>query len=185
MQGDVETSAGAGRPLLLLDVDGPLNPYAASNSTLPVGYRKAGLASGYSQSRVRLNRAHGPMLWRFAEEQGLELAWATMWGPWAANQMIGFYLGLPELDGVAFDSLDMDFVREHGREWKFGYVEHWAAGRSLAWFDDEFQMEHEFRDRFLDRRERAGASTLLVDVSPSTGLTSEHFEQVADWVKAL
>ncbi|MET4923331.1 hypothetical protein P3L51_13370 [Streptomyces sp. PSRA5] len=90
------------RPLLLLDVDGPLNPYAA-RLPRPRGYTTHHLhpSSWLSRQtpgsrphrrglRVRLNPAHGPIL------TGLpfELAWATTWMH-EANTMIAPAVGLP------------------------------------------------------------------------------------------
>lgn len=172
------------QPALLLDVDGPLNPYMASNSTLPYSeWRKAKLASGWAQARVRLSRKHGPMLWDFAERHGMELLWATMWGPWAANQFIGSEIRLPPIEGVDFESLDMDYVRKHGQQWKFGYVLEQLGDRPLAWFDDEFQVEHVARDWFLGRRRELGAATLLVDISPHVGITEDDLKPVATWLE--
>jgi HAD domain in Swiss Army Knife RNA repair proteins len=76
------------RPLLLLDVDGPLNPWAARSA--PPGFAE----HRYRASRwgrrltVRLNPRHGRDLLELAERTGAELAWATTWGH-RANRVIG------------------------------------------------------------------------------------------------
>lgn len=173
------------RPLLLLDVDGPLNPY--QSRIPPLGYRKARQASRHARVHVRLNPEHGALLCGFAESHGVELAWATLWGPDRANALIGSFIGLPELAGVDFSPDDQTLVDRYGDSWKFGYVEHWARGRPLAWLDDEFKAQHlhVHRDQFLHRRKSAGVPTLLVDVSPRTGLTVAHLDHIGKWLLDL
>ena len=53
------------RPLILLDVDGPLSPWAAPRHAKPAGYVEHPLRlSRWSRKRLRiwLNPAHGPAL---------------------------------------------------------------------------------------------------------------------------
>lgn len=74
----------AGRPLLLLDVDGPLNPWAAKPCRRPDGYtthrlRPSGWEHAKKPLRVWLSPAHGPMLLDFSAGNNVELAWATTW----------------------------------------------------------------------------------------------------------
>jgi hypothetical protein len=49
--------------------------------------------------------------------------------------------------------------------WKFRAVGRFAAGRPLAWPDDDFDLYPRERDAFLDRREEG---TELVRVDPRT-----------------
>lgn len=65
-----------GRPLLLLDVDGPLNPFRA---TKPEGYTAHRLPTAGSSFQVWLNPGHGRMLLDFADRHGVELVWCTTW----------------------------------------------------------------------------------------------------------
>ena len=102
--------------LLLLDVDGPLNPYAAKSTRRPDGYvtyrrtPSGGWHTGrnarrFKGLRVWLNPEHGAQLLALAEETGLELAWATTWQH-EANDRIGPVLGLPALPVVEFPDYD-------------------------------------------------------------------------------
>jgi hypothetical protein len=167
------------RGLLLLDVDGPLNPYAARRTRRPPGYTTyRRTASGWHTGkdarlfrglRVWLNPGHGAQLLALAGETDLELAWATTWRH-EANDRIGPAIGLPRLPVVEFPDYDQG--------WKWRGVAEFAAGRPLAWFDDE-HAEHEGAAEFA--RSREGTSTLLVHVDPTQGLGSAHFAAVREW----
>lgn len=163
------------RPLLLLDVDGPLNPYAAKPTRRPEGYGTYRLRpSGWIEHkalRVWLNEAHGPMLLQFAAEHDVELAWATTWEH-DANTMIGPRIGLPELPVIEWSF--------SGVHWKFDGVLAFAAGRPLAWLDDDFARFDTEQAWFL--RERGDAPTLLHHVAPNVGLMGEDLDAVAKWI---
>jgi hypothetical protein len=89
------------KPILFLDVDGPLNPYAAKPSRRPEGYETHRMRpSGFDQPwqkplRVWLNPAHGSYLIALP----YELMWATTWGA-EANEWIAPHISLPELPAV-------------------------------------------------------------------------------------
>src|ERR1044072_5889410 len=91
------------RPLLLLDVDGPLNPWMAKPSRRPEGYsthrmRPSGWEQPYQKPlRVWLNHGHGADLLALP----YSLVWATTWAH-EANEWIGPHLGLPELPFIAW-----------------------------------------------------------------------------------
>jgi hypothetical protein len=106
------------RPLLLVDVDGPLNPYAAKPQHRPEGYETHRLLTprweaaerrrlavwGMPHKRVKplrvwLNPAHGRALARLP----FELAWATTWEE-EANNFVAPVLGLPVLPFVRWSS---------------------------------------------------------------------------------
>lgn len=168
----------AEKPLLLLDVDGPLNPYRAKPERRPEGYTTHRL-EGF---RVWLNPDHGPLLLAFAAEHGVELAWATTWEH-EANKSIGPNIGLPELPVV-----DLGWQRKfsgtiHTDNWKFDGVLAFAAGRPLAWLDDDFAHFRAEREWF--ENERGGAPTLLHHVDPAIGLTSTDLATVAAWLDSL
>jgi hypothetical protein len=164
------------QPLLLLDVDGPLNPYAAKPHRRPEGYathrlRPAGWERAKNPLRVWLNPAHGPMLTSFAEEHAVELAWATTWER-DANPMIGQLIGLPELPVI-----EWGFRAHH---WKFDGVLEFADGRPLAWLDDDFARFRQERAWFEARR--GDVPTLLHHVDPAVGLRPEDLDAVAAWL---
>ncbi|GLZ33431.1 hypothetical protein Lesp02_56190 [Lentzea sp. NBRC 105346] len=154
------------RPLVLLDVDGPLNPWAGE--ARPPGYvphdlRLSGRWWACRTLRVHLNPEHGRRLLDFAARTGAELAWASTWEH-RANTMIGPALGLPTLEVVEFAASDT---------WKYGPVARYAYGRPLAWFDDDFALHETAREAFLERRR--GLPTELIHVDPATGLTEAHW----------
>lgn len=170
------------RPLLLIDVDGPLNPYAAKPTQRPAGFETHRMrpASWIARAgahakplRVWLNPAHGPAL----QALPFDLVWCTTWTH-EANEWIGPHLGLPELPYVPFD--DMWALRSDGTYWKTHDVVTWAAGRPFAWVDDEVTD----RDREFVEYAHTGPA-LLLTISPRTGLLPEHFEQLTEWAAAL
>ncbi|RSM76755.1 hypothetical protein DMH04_36140 [Kibdelosporangium aridum] len=159
------------RGLLLLDVDGPLNPFAAKPHRRPPGYETFRKQTRMRRSlRVWLNPRHGLLLRALAEETGLTLVWATSWQH-EANDYIGPVIGLPPLPVIEFT------VR---RDWKWPAVTEYAAGRPLAWFDDQFD-----RGRQNFETERGDTPTLLCHVDPASGLRDRHFEAVRAWAKRL
>ncbi|NUT92365.1 MAG: hypothetical protein HOY78_10075 [Saccharothrix sp.] len=177
--------------LLMLDVDGPLNPYAAKPSKRPAGYRtfrytrSGGWYTGrdarrYRGLRVWLNPDHGPALRALAADTGLELVWATTWTH-LANELVAPAIGLPPLPVVEFPHYG-DGWRPDG-EWKWRAVAAYAAGRPLAWFDDELDAWPAARAAF--DAERAGVPTRLCPVDPRRGITAEHLDDVRAWAAGL
>ncbi|MFF6809431.1 hypothetical protein ACFZAG_06000 [Streptomyces sp. NPDC012403] len=167
------------RPLLFLDVDGPLNPYAARPERRPAGYitlrvpvDRGLLSSRRRPLRVWLNPEHGPALLRL----GYELCWATTWMG-DANRWIGPRLGLPELPFVDFgDALFQE--RPDGVHWKTGPLVEHADGRPFAWVDDE-QSE---LDRAYVAAHHPGTG-LLHHVDPRTGLREDDFRALAGFAR--
>lgn len=156
-------SAGAedrtGRPLLLLDVDGVLNPLA---NRPPPGFFVQWI-DGYE---VAISDRHRQWLSELA--QSFELRWATTWED-SANESIGPLLGLPELPVVRF------VAERTGDTWKLEAVQAVVGNRALVWIDDEL-----FLDAYEWARTRQ-APTLLIRPSSSVGLTSNHFDQVCQF----
>ncbi|MFF5446718.1 hypothetical protein [Streptomyces sp. NPDC012888] len=167
------------KPLLLIDVDGPLNPYAAQPQRRPAGYtthrmRPTGWTEG-KPLRVWLNPGHGAELTELS--RWYELVWATTWKD-EANDWIGPHLGLPRLPYV-------DWPQMHGRAprgtfWKTQYVLDHAAGRPFAWIDDDITAA----DREYVETYHPGHA-LLRSVDARTGLTGADFDALADWAAAL
>jgi hypothetical protein len=170
------------RPLVLLDVDGPLNPWAAKPDSLPEGYVEHRFRlSGWSRRkplRMRLNPDHGADLARLAARTGAELVWATTWEH-KANTMVGPAIGLPSLRVIEFAAYADQST------WKFTAVSRFARGRALAWLDDDFDMYPAARDAFLDRRHSSALPTFLARVNPRTGMTPEDLSSIETWLHAL
>ncbi|MFF0447828.1 hypothetical protein ACFYT4_15705 [Streptomyces sp. NPDC004609] len=174
------------RPLLLLDVDGPLNPFAARLPRLR-GYTTHRLRPAVWLSRqtpgsrrhrrglrVRLNASHGPRL------TGLpfELAWASAWMH-EANTLIAPGVGLPpDLPVVEWpESFPAD---PDGLLWKTRPVLEWAAGRPFAWVDDMLTA----RD-VAHVAEHHDAPALLLRIHPKWGLRDDDFARLRGWAEAL
>lgn len=158
------------RPLLLLDVDGPLNPFRA---TKPEGYTAHKLMTSGQTFNVWLNHDHGRMLSDFADEHGVELVWCTTWEHDA--NCISLLIGLPVLPVIEFGFT--------ATEWKFNAVLKYAGDRPLAWLDDDFLLFRAEREWFV--QQRGTVPTLLHLVSPSVGLTVDDLAAVGTWAAAL
>lgn len=182
------------RGLLLIDVDGPLNPFAAKPTRRPPGYETFRLtpsggwhtdraARRHRGMRVWLHPGHGELLLRAAEDTGLELVWATTWTH-EANAYVGPAIGLPELPVIEFPDRDLHAHRgwlDDG-DWKWPSVAEYAAGRPLAWLDDELHDRKAFRTaRAAFDQVRASTPTLLCQVDPRHGLRPDDLTAVRAW----
>ncbi|MDF2712376.1 MAG: hypothetical protein K0R62_8028 [Nonomuraea muscovyensis] len=158
------------RPLLLVDVDGVLNPFGRPEP----GFRRYHCTIGPEAYTVHLDARHGTRLLELALATGAELAWATTWEH-HANHWIAPRIGLPELSvvpmGPARDS-------ELGEMFKTPHVAAYVEDRPFVWFDDQVRDEDE---RYL--RERQGLDRfLLVCVDPVGGLTRQHLAMARRWL---
>ncbi|MEV5510002.1 hypothetical protein [Streptomyces orinoci] len=155
------------QPLLFLDVDGPLNPYAAQPEQCPKGFitLRVGERPGTRQPpHLWLNPDHGQSLLRL----GFELCWATTWME-EANHWIGPALGLPQLPWVDFgDSLLRE--RPDGVHWKTEPLLRYANGRPFAWVDDE---QSDLDHAYVAAHHPSPA--LLHHVNPRIGLRQDDF----------
>ncbi|MEU4744482.1 HAD domain-containing protein [Actinosynnema sp. NPDC023658] len=184
------------RGLLLLDVDGPLNPYAAKPHRRPEGYRTFRLtrrdtwhsdpdARGSKGLRVWLNPDHGALLRALAVDTGLELVWATTWMH-LANELVAPAVGLPALPVIEFPAADFDRDAgwSPGGPWKWRAVAEFAGGRPLAWLDDEHDEAGKESRGWFDRV-RAEVPTCLCHVDPRRGLRPEHLDGIRTWAATV
>ncbi|GGP55663.1 HAD domain-containing protein [Streptomyces abikoensis] len=170
------------RPLLFLDVDGPLNPYAAKPHRRPDGYqthrmRPTGWKAHERRKplRVWLNPTHGPALLALP----FDLVWATTWGA-EANEWIGPCLGLPELPVIEWHA-NSQRSREgtpDGTFWKTHQIVEYAAGRPFAWIDDDI---HPHDMQYVAKHHDGPA--LLHWISPQQGLLPHDLDTLAVWSK--
>ncbi|NNH69872.1 hypothetical protein HLB23_08350 [Nocardia uniformis] len=169
------------RAAILLDVDGPLNPFQHRERARPPGYSphllwpKVPPGVPSSTVKVWLNPEHGVWLRKLAMDTEAELVWATSW-EYEADRLIGPVLGLPPLEVIPFRS---GVQHRDGHIGKIPAVVEWAGQRPLCWFDDDFQPDDE--DWALERTETV-APTHIIPVDPTTGLEPEHIEAARDFL---
>lgn len=163
------------RPLLFLDVDGPLNPWAAQPERRPAGYTtiRVSLHPGRAL-RVWLNPEHGAALLTL----GFDLCWATTWMD-AANRWIGPVIGLPELPYVDFGA-GLFALRPDSVHWKTEAIVAYAGGRPFAWVDDEQSPA----DEDYVAAHHPGPA-LLHHVNPRIGLRGDDFAALTEFAASV
>ncbi|MFF4255257.1 hypothetical protein ACFY1L_29020 [Streptomyces sp. NPDC001663] len=180
------------RPALLVDVDGPLNPYAAKPHRRPEGYETHRLLTPRWEAaerrrlvawgspirpvkplRVWLNPDHGSALAALP----FDLVWATTWEE-EANDFVAPILGLPTLPFIAWPSPRSE--PGGGVFWKTPEIVAWADGRAFAWVDDEITDA----DRAWVQAHHHGPA-LLHRVDPRTGLSTDDFAVLTEWAASL
>lgn len=167
--------------LLLLDVDGPLNPYEAKPHRRPAGYTTHRITpAGFDPRRplrVWLNPDHGPMLLDLARHANLELVWATTWQH-QANEFIGPRIGLPELPVIEFGNLNTP-------AWKFTGVAEFVGTSDFVWLDDDFDLGDP--GQRADLIDITPGNKLLRYVDPRVGITPADLDAVRttvrDWTR--
>ncbi|HET6711822.1 HAD domain-containing protein [Amycolatopsis sp.] len=150
------------RPLLFLDVDGPLIPFGRSSGDYAI-FTDADLGNPLLS---RVDPSLGPRL----RALGCDLVWATTWLE-DANECVAPLLDLPPLPVLDFPEGD-----DRGLHWKTRSVVEWAAGRPFAWIDDETTDA----DRVWVASRHPGPA-LLHTVQASTGLTGQDFTTITTW----
>ncbi|WP_433663149.1 HAD domain-containing protein [Nocardia sp. CA-128927] len=164
MTGDEE------RPLLFLDVDGPLLPFGAGTRPEPHNLAPVGHLARL-RPKVGLQLAALPC----------ELVWATTWEE-DANTEIAPRIGLPRLPVVVWPDPSDEQLREDqwfGLHWKTRTLVGWAAGRPFVWVDDELTDS----DREWVAAHHEGQA-LLHRVEASRGLDDEDFTVLEEWLQS-
>jgi hypothetical protein len=157
-------------PILFVDVDGVISLFGFS----PRGGTLPGPLHWIDGFQHCIPDEVGARLVSLAEE--FELVWATGWEE-RANEHLPYLLKLPfrNLPCLTFDGHAV-FGSAH---WKVDAIDVYAGSRPAAWIDDNLD---ETCRAWADRRE---APTLLVETSPSEGITDEHVRQLLAWAREL
>jgi hypothetical protein len=162
------------RPLLLLDVDGVLNPFDMNRNAPAPGFVLHHITVRDGRTfPVLLNPAHGE--WLNSLSADFDLVWATTWSH-EANELIGPKIGLAALPVIE------PVRRGLYRIEKFDPARKFVAGRPFAWLDDSF--EYGVPD-WARRRNGRWYRSLLVRPDPAIGLTLEHIQTLRDFAAQL
>jgi hypothetical protein len=163
------------RPLLFLDVDGPLIPFGGAVPSYSVGPEYP--AAAVNPLRTRID----PTVGRRLAALGYQLVWATTWGE-DANECIALRIGLPPLPVVSWpepSELDERDTRA-GRHWKTRPIVAQAAGWAFAWVDDEITRADQ--DWVAVHHE---GPALLYRIDPRHGLQEDDFAVLETWALSL
>jgi hypothetical protein len=152
------------KPLLLIDIDGVLNPYARADDPVPDAYTEH-MIDG---ERVLLSTQHGDWMRELAV--AYELVWASSWEA-DCDRLIGRVIGAPaDMPFLVFaERDDKDWL------WKLPAVRRFVGDRAVAWLDDDHGQG---ADDWAATRE---APTLLVRPDARVGWTSAEFDQLMAW----
>jgi len=155
----------APRPLLLMDVDGVLNPYP----DCPDGFGEFDFFPEDDEP-VRLATIHRDWLHELAES--FTMVWATGWGD-DANRLLCPHFGLPELPVIAFPPVPFDPAA------KVPAIADFATEHAVAWVDDVVTSEAR---TWAQARSHP---TLLVEVDHRLGLTRDAVDSLLAWRLSL
>jgi hypothetical protein len=152
--------------LLLLDIDGVLNPYGVSEPS--AGYSDHHLFPG--EEPVRVNPLHGA--WLTEARSVLDIAWASSWND-EANTLLSPLLNMTPLPVVTMPPPPFDAGE------KVPVIAAYAQQRPVAWIDD---LHTPRAQRWAASRT---APTLLMTTDPTIGLTRDSIDRVIAWARDL
>lgn len=123
----------ANRPIVFIDVDGVLNPFAEPRFLKPFGFKRHRILDNDSNTKYTmwLNREHAE--WLKSLTDIADLAWSTTWND-SANH-IGYIIGLPPLPFAQAEHC----IGIGGKKFtlKSKSIIELANGRPIIWIDDD------------------------------------------------
>jgi hypothetical protein len=153
-------------PVLVLDIDGVLNPYAAT--VCPPGYIEHALFAG--EQPVRLCPAHGAWISELATR--FQVAWGTGWAD-EANRLLAPILALPPFPVIELPPAPFSPAQ------KVPAIAAFVTDRPTVWIDDLLTPQAR---QWAHHRSPA---TLLIDVDPHHGLQRPMIDQALTWATRL
>lgn len=168
------------KPYLLLDVDGPLNPYSKRYDP-DEGLTRVFLdllSLEFSERRGRhtvpvlLNPAHGEMLTRLSEYY--VLTWATMWED-LANTLLSPFYGIGELPHVKWTKANAMKSVYRRFSHKTLDIEAYMLEKDapFVWVDDEaFKRDERYLQNSLDAH--------VMTINPKYGLTQDDEDHLVE-----
>jgi hypothetical protein len=155
-------------PLILVDVDGVLNPDFRCHPPYckcHPGWLKRSTYPGGFKFNVTVNPLHGTWLRQLAADTGGQLAWGSTWED-HANEWIAPLIGLPAAIPAGVT---------HGKPFKADTLIPWCDGRPWVWFDDD-------DTELYQATTLATGPCLTVWVEPTIGLTEAHIATARQWL---
>ncbi|WSQ09290.1 HAD domain-containing protein [Streptomyces sp. NBC_01231] len=168
-------TSAAERPLLFLDVDGPLIPFGSPSAHPPAA--TADTSTPVDQGNPLLKRLN-PGIGARLTALDCHLIWASTWME-EANETVAPRIGLPNLPVVEWPDVCAE-AGPRGLHWKTRPLVERANGRPFIWVDDEISA----MDRQWVAAGHPGPS-LLHHVDPRRGLDDADFAALAGWLHAV
>ncbi|MCX4750014.1 HAD domain-containing protein [Kitasatospora sp. NBC_01287] len=170
-------------PYLLLDIDGVLIPFPATDGSTPTSHtrhlvRTADIPDPFA---IWLNPDHGKLITDAIRSDLVRPVWCTSWR-FDARRIIAPLLGLPDFDHIELPNLPITTSHPDGYLWKRNHVADWLASGPAVWIDDDFTpLDH----RWAADRTAFGNPTLLIQPDPNTGIQPEHVINALEWAASL